>query len=77
MQQFLNKLDPDQSVKKIEMLRNNKTSLTLTKNPKSRNCIKHIDMIYYHIQKLVDDGELEIKWIQFLSILANKLIKAL
>lgn len=42
------------------MLRDNEISLTLTKDPKSQNQIKHINIIYYYIQRLVDDGELAI-----------------
>lgn len=49
MQQFLNKLVPDQAIRKIEMPKNNKTSFTLTKDPKSQNRTKYIDVIYYHI----------------------------
>ena len=43
------------------MLDNNETSFTLTKNPKSQNRTKHINVIYHHIQRLVKDGELGIK----------------
>lgn len=43
------------------MLSDNKTSFTLTKNPKSQNCIKHINVMHYHIQELVENGELAIE----------------
>lgn len=39
----------------------NKISLTITKNSENQNCIKHINVIYYYIQKLVEKGELGIK----------------
>lgn len=61
MRQFLNELLFDQTVRKIEMLRDNKTSFILIKNPESQNCTKHINVIYYYIQKLVDDRELGMK----------------
>lgn len=64
-----------QAVKKMEILKDNKTSPILTKNPKSQNCTKHIDVINHHIWELVDNGELGIERIQSLSILANRLIK--
>ena len=35
---------PKQVVRKIEMLNDNKTSLTLTRDPVSQNCTKHIDV---------------------------------
>lgn len=63
MEQFLNKFVPDQVVKKIEILEDNKINLILTKDPENQNCIKHINVMYYHSQKLVDDRELKIKWI--------------
>lgn len=43
------------------MLRDNKTSLTLTKNPESQNWTKYINIMHYHIQKLVKDKEPKIK----------------
>ena len=35
---------PEQAVRKIEMLDDNETSLTLTKDPVSQNRTKHIDV---------------------------------
>ena len=55
IQRFLNKLLSKQGVRKIEMLGDNKTSLTLTKNPNSSNRTKHIDVMYYDIEELVED----------------------
>lgn len=53
IQRFLNKFLPKQSAKKIEILGDNKTSLILIKNLENQNCTKYIDIIYYHIQRLV------------------------
>lgn len=61
IRRFLNKLLLEQAVRKMEMLSNNKTSLILTKDPKSQNQIKYIDVIYHHLQGLVEDGELTIE----------------
>lgn len=61
----------------MKMLRDNETSLTLTKNLKSQNYKKNINVIHYHIQILVNDRKLKIKWIQSESMLANRLTKAL
>ena len=38
------KLLPEQAVRKMEMLDDNKTSLTLTRDPVSQNRTKHIDV---------------------------------
>lgn len=43
------------------MFEDNKTNLTLIKDPQSQNCSKHIDVIYYHKQKLVEDEKLGIE----------------
>lgn len=59
------------------MLGNNKISFTLTKDPKSQNCTKHINIMHHHVQGLVEEGELKIKWIPSLSILADGFMKAL
>lgn len=61
MQQFLNKLVLDQVVKMLKILGNNETSFILIKNLKNQNHTKYIDIINYHIQELVDDGELRIE----------------
>lgn len=40
------------------MLEDNKTSFTLTKNPKNQNRTKHIDVMHYYIWGLVEKREL-------------------
>ena len=60
-------------IRKIEMLGDNKTSLTLTKDPKAQNRTKYINIIYYHIRELVKDRELEIKSIASASMLTGGL----
>ena len=77
VQRFLNKLFPEQAIRRIEMLGNNKMSLTLTKDPESQNRTKHINVIHYYMRGLVEDEELGIKWISSSSMLANGLTKAL
>lgn len=49
IRKFLNKLLSNQVIKKIKILKNNKTSFTLIKNLKSQNQIKYIDMIHHYI----------------------------
>lgn len=44
----------------MEILRDNETSFTLTKNPESQNHTMHINVIHYHIQELVNNKELRI-----------------
>lgn len=45
----------------MEMLGDNKMSFTLTKDLESQNCIKHINVMYYYMQKLIEEGELGIE----------------
>ena len=76
VRRFLNKLLPKQVVRKMEMLGDNKTSLTLTKDSKSQNRTKHIYVMHHHVQGLVKKGELGIEWIPSLSMLADGITKA-
>lgn len=46
---FLNKLLPKQAVKRIKVLEDNKKSLILTKNSKSQNRTKYVDVMYHNI----------------------------
>lgn len=59
------------------MLSDNETSLTLTKDPKSHNQIKYINVINHHVYRLIEDRKMAIKWIESSTIPANSLIKAL
>lgn len=42
------------------MFKDNKTSFTLTRDPKSQNCIKLINIMHQQIEKLVEDKELDV-----------------
>lgn len=75
IQQFLNKLLPENAVREMKMLSDNEISLTLTKNPKSQNQTKYIDVIYHYIHKLINDRELAIEQIKKSAMLADGLIK--
>lgn len=57
IQRFLNKLLPEQAVRKMKIPRDKKTSFILTRDLESQNCTKHINVIYHQIQGLVEDGE--------------------
>lgn len=61
----------------MKILGNNEMSLTLTKDLKSQNWTKHIDVMYYHMCGLVEDGELAIELIEISAILTDRLIKTL
>lgn len=61
MQKFLDELFYDQTVRKMKMLVDNETSLTLTKNLENKNKIKHINVMYHHIQGLIHNEELGIE----------------
>lgn len=54
IRRFLNELLPEQAVRRMEMLGDNETSLTLTKNPESQNRTKHIDVMHHHVRGLVE-----------------------
>lgn len=60
IQRLLNKLLPEQAIRKIEIVGDNKTSLGLMKDPESQNRTKHIDVIHYYVRELVDNKELGI-----------------
>ena len=57
---FLNKLLSKQDIRRMKMLDDNKMSSTLIKNSESQNYIKHINIIYHHIKRLIEDGVLKI-----------------
>lgn len=63
-------------VRKIKILGNNEKSLILTKNPKSQNQTKHIDIMYCYICKLIENSKLAIDWIEKSTMLSDSLIKA-
>ena len=77
IQRLLNKLLPEQAIRRIEMLSNNETSLTLTRDPESQNRTKHINVMHHHVRELVKNGELAIEWISSLNMLADGFAKAL
>lgn len=59
------------------MLKDNKTSLTLTKDRENQNWTKHIDVMHHYIQRLVEDRELAIDEIASSAMLADALTKVL
>lgn len=61
----------------MEKLGDNKTSFTLTKDSKSQNYIKYMDMMHHYILELVEKGKLGVEWIHGSSMLVNGLTKAL
>ena len=61
IRRFLNELLSEQAIRKMEILGDNETSLTLTRDPESQNCTKHINVIYHYVQELVENGKLTIK----------------
>lgn len=59
------------------MLDDNEMSLTLTRDSKSQNQTKHIDVMYQHICGLGEDRKLAIEWSESSTMLADGLTKAL
>lgn len=60
----------------MKMPDNNEINFILTKNFKSQNPIKYINIIYHHMCKMMEDRKLAIKQIKSSAILADGLIKA-
>lgn len=60
IQKFLNKLLSKQVVRRIEIFGDNKMSFILTRDLKSQNSAKHINVMHNYIQGLVEDEELKI-----------------
>lgn len=61
----------------MNMLEDNGMSLILTRDPKSQNQIKYINVIYYHVRKLVEKKELLVKQVLSAKMLVNGLMKTL
>lgn len=57
------------------MLSNNKTNITLRRNPKCQNQANYIDVIYDFVWGLVKNKKLKIKQITSLSVLINNTTK--
>lgn len=64
-------------IKNITLYGNNEMSIALTKNAESQHQTKHIDVQHHYIRELVNEGELTIKWIPGLDMLANGMTKTL
>ena len=60
-ERLLNDLLSEQAIRRMELLGDNKTSLTLTRDQESQNCTKHINVIHHHVRELVENGELAIE----------------
>ena len=66
------------AVRAMNHLGVNETSLTWTRDPKSQNHIKHINVVHHeHVQALGDDVELAVDWIARPLMLASELRKVL
>lgn len=61
IRQLLNKLLLNKAIKKIKIFSNNKINLILIKDLEIQNYIKYIDVIYYHICKLIKNRKPVIK----------------
>lgn len=57
----MNKLRLEHAIKKMEIFGDNKTSLILIKDPESQNRTKSIDIMHYHLQRLVKKVKLKIE----------------
>ncbi len=78
LRRFLNELQiVAQPIASVTFYGDNETSITLTKNAESQHRTKHIDVQHHYICKLVDERELEVKWICSTNILADGFTKTL
>ena len=48
-------------IRTVNILEENKTSFTLIRDSESQNQIKYIDIMYYHMKKLVKGKELSME----------------
>lgn len=77
MRRFLNKLKRVVLIDTYTLCDDSNISIILIKNLESQARIKHINIQYYYILKLVTDNKLSIKWVCNINILANGYIKIL
>ena len=73
---FVNEFLPESVVRKIKILDDNKTSLTLIRDLESQNYTKYINVIHQHVRELIKNRKLVIEWISNSNMLADGLIKA-
>lgn len=74
---FLNKLKVKVLIGACLLHENNDTSIIFINNVETQTRIKHIDVQYYYIHKLVANKEVEIEWIYSASMLTDGFTKAL
>ena len=63
--------------KKVKLMVENQSAITLSKNPVHHNCTKHINTHYHFIRECVEDKKIEITFIQTDDQLADMFTKAL
>ena len=76
IKRFINRIKIE-VVEDLTLFGDNEMSITLTKNIESQHQTKYINIQYHYIRELVNKGELAVKWIPGLKILADGMIKAL
>lgn len=64
-------------VEKITLYKDNDINITLRKNTESQKYTKQINIQYYYIWELIDQGEFMIKQISSFKMLANGMTKDL
>lgn len=77
IQRVVNKLLLEKSVKMMNMLKDNKTSLSLAKDLKSQNRTKHPDVPYHHVRQLVKIGKKAVIWIPSAMIFKDSFTEVL
>ena len=59
------------------MLRDNQGSLALVKNPYLHKYLKHINICYYYIRDLAEQGKLQVNYILTTDMVADSITKPL
>jgi len=61
----------------VKLLVDNKSAITLSKNPVHHERIKHIDTRYHYVRECVERGQIDIEHVSTTEQLADILTKAL
>ena len=62
---------------KVQLLVDNKSAISLSKNPVQHDRSKHIDTRYHYIRECVEDGRIEVEYTATGDQLADILTKSL
>jgi hypothetical protein len=74
---FVESLNLDLNCKSVNMFCDNKSAISLIKSGEQSSKGKHTDVNFYYIQDIVERGEIKVKFIFSLEMIANPMTKGL